>query len=73
MLGIPDENRREVVELGNRILGSQDPEFELAPDEVDPTLPLASPVAAELLEFGRQSICYTRRAARTRATTSSHS
>ena len=54
MLGIPDENRREVVELGNRILGSQDPEFELAPDEFDPTLPLASPVAVEFFEFGHR-------------------
>jgi cytochrome P450 len=54
MLGIPQENRREVVELGNRILGSQDPEFELAPNESDPTLPLASPVALEFFEFGRR-------------------
>jgi cytochrome P450 len=54
MLGIPPENRREVVELGNRILGSQDPEFELAPNASDPTLPLASPVALEFFEFGRR-------------------
>jgi cytochrome P450 len=54
MLGIPKENRREVVELGNRILGSQDPEFELAPDEFDSTLPLASPVALEFFEFGHR-------------------
>ncbi len=54
MLGIPKENRREVVELGNRILGSQDPEFELAPEEFDSTLPLANPAALEFFEFGHR-------------------
>ena len=54
VLGIPQAERREVVEIGNRILGSQDPEFELAADEVDQTLPLANPAALEFFEFGRR-------------------
>ena len=54
VLGIPETERREVVEIGNRILGSQDPEFELAADDVDQTLPLANPAALEFFEFGRR-------------------
>ena len=54
VLGIPETERREVVEIGNRILGSQDPEFELAADEFDQTLPLANPAALEFFEFGRR-------------------
>jgi cytochrome P450 len=54
VLGIPQAERREVVEIGNRILGSQDPEFELAADDVDQTLPLANPAALEFFEFGRR-------------------
>ena len=54
VLGIPQSDRREVVDIGNRILGSQDPEFELSADEVDQTLPLANPAALEFFEFGRR-------------------
>jgi len=54
ILGIPEADRREVVEIGNRLLGSQDPEFELSDDEIDQTLPLANPAALEFFEYGRR-------------------
>src|ERR687893_2174018 len=55
ILGVPQEDRRYIVEMGDRILGNQDPEF--AQEHVDAshrTLPFSSPVAQEMFEFGRK-------------------
>jgi cytochrome P450 len=55
ILGVPQEDRRLIVDMGDRILGNQDPEF--AQEHVDAshrTLPFSSPVAQEMFEFGRK-------------------
>ncbi len=54
IMGIPHEERRTIIDLGDRLLGSQDPEFQVEPEEVDPLLPFSSPVALEMFEFGRR-------------------
>jgi cytochrome P450 len=55
MLGAPLEDRRYIVELGDRLLGTSDPEY------ADPAelarhrhLPFSSPVALEMFEYGRK-------------------
>lgn len=55
ILGVPQEDRRLIVDMGDRILGNQDPEF--AQEHVDAShrmLPFSSPVALEMFEFGRK-------------------
>jgi cytochrome P450 len=55
MLGAPQEDRRQIVEMGDRILGVTDPEYadqeELARYS---HLPFSSPVALEMFEYGRK-------------------
>ena len=54
IMGIPQEERREIVRLGNRLVGRQDPEYGVEPEEEDPMLPFSSPVALEMFEIGRR-------------------
>src|SRR4028119_2196396 len=55
ILGVPQQDRRLIVDMGDRILGNQDPEF--AQEHLDDShrmLPFSSPVALEMFEFGRK-------------------
>ena len=54
ILGVPQEDRRYIVEMGDRILGNQDPEYAQPPEDAHRTLPFSSPVALEMFEFGRK-------------------
>ncbi len=54
IMGIPQEERREIIRLGNRLVGRQDPEYRVDPEEEDPMLPFSSPVALEMFEIGRR-------------------
>ncbi|HEU4657405.1 MAG TPA: cytochrome P450 [Capillimicrobium sp.] len=54
IMGIPQDERRYVIELGDRLLGNQDPEYRVEPDEAHRHLPFSSPVALEMFEFGRR-------------------
>ena len=54
IMGIPQEERREIVRLGNRLVGRQDPEYGVEPEEEDPMLPFSSPVALEMFDIGRR-------------------
>lgn len=54
IMGIPQEDRRTIIDLGDRLLGNQDPEFQAEPDEAHRALPFSSPVALEMFEFGRR-------------------
>ncbi len=53
LMGIPEEERRHVVELGNQLIGGQDPEFD-EPDEESRLLPLGHPASREVIELGRK-------------------
>jgi len=55
MLGAPQEDRRYIVDLGDRLLGNTDPEF-ATPEELERHrhLPFSSPVALEMFEYGRK-------------------
>jgi cytochrome P450 len=54
ILGVPREERREVIELGDRILGNQDPDYAVEPDDAHLELPFSSPAALDLFAFGRR-------------------
>jgi cytochrome P450 len=54
ILGVPHEERRVVIDLGDRLLGNQDPEFATGEDDAHRHLPFSSPVALEMFEFGRR-------------------
>jgi cytochrome P450 len=53
-MGIPQDERRHIIELGDRLLGNQDPEYAVEPDEAHRSLPFSSPVSLEMFEFGRR-------------------
>ena len=62
ILGVPQSERRVIIEIGDRLLGTQDPEF--ASQTVDPAhelLPFSSPAALEMFEFGRRLAAQRRR------------
>ncbi len=55
ILGIPQEERRYIIELGDHLLGGQDPEYAQAyEDHAHRLLPFSSPAALEMFEFGRK-------------------
>jgi cytochrome P450 len=55
MLGAPLEDRRYIVELGDRLLGASDPEYQDAAElEKHRHLPFSSPVSLEMFEYGRK-------------------
>lgn len=53
ILGVPHEERRKVIDLGDRLLGNQDPEYATGEDDAHRHLPFSSPAALEMFEFGR--------------------
>jgi cytochrome P450 len=56
MLGAPDEDRRYLVELGDRMLGYTDPEYAVSEEELERSrhLPFSNPAALEMFEYGRK-------------------
>src|ERR1700744_5354192 len=62
ILGVPQSERRVIIDIGDRLLGNQDPEF--ASQTIDPAhelLPFSSPAALEMFEFGRRLAAERRR------------
>jgi cytochrome P450 len=63
ILGVPDEDRRHIIELGDKLLGKSDPEFgDPAQDDAHSHLPFSSPAALEFFEFGRTLAAARRKA-----------
>lgn len=55
MLGAPLDDRRYIVELGDRLLGASDPEYQDAEElKRNRHLPFSSPVSLEMFEYGRK-------------------
>ena len=54
ILGVPQDDRRHIIDLGDRLLGNQDPEYFVPPDPSHRLLPFSSPAALEMFEFGRK-------------------
>jgi cytochrome P450 len=56
MLGAPESDHRYLVELGDRMLGQDDPEYALDPEvaRANRHLPFSNPVALEMFEYGRK-------------------
>jgi cytochrome P450 len=54
IMGIPQDERRVIIEIGDRLLGNQDPEYAVPEDDAHRTLPFSSPAALEMFEFGRR-------------------
>jgi cytochrome P450 len=55
ILGVPQSERREIIEIGDRLLGNADPEYAgEAGDEAHRHLPFSSPAALDMFAFGRR-------------------
>jgi cytochrome P450 len=54
ILGIPQDERRVIIDIGDRLLGNQDPEYRVPEDDAHRQLPFSSPAALEMFEFGRR-------------------
>ena len=56
MLGAPEDDHRYLVEIGDRMLGQDDPEFAIDPEvaEANRHLPFSNPAALEMFEYGRK-------------------
>jgi cytochrome P450 len=56
ILGVPQSQRREIIEIGDRLLGNADPEYAAAPrdDDAHRHLPFSSPAALDMFAFGRR-------------------
>jgi cytochrome P450 len=54
ILGVPQEERREIIEIGDRLLGNADPEYAVEPDDAHRHLPFSSPAALDMFAFGRR-------------------
>jgi cytochrome P450 len=56
ILGAPESDHRYLVELGDRMLGQDDPEFAIDPEtaKANRHLPFSNPVALEMFEYGRK-------------------
>src|SRR3954449_9394109 len=55
ILGIPQSERREIIEIGDRLLGNQAPEFAVTETaDEHRTLPFSHPAALEMFAFGRR-------------------
>jgi cytochrome P450 len=54
ILGIPQDERRHIIELGDHLLGSQDPEFAQPAEKPEHRLlPFSSPASLEMFRIGR--------------------
>ena len=55
ILGVPQEERREIIEIGDRLLGNKDPEYAHTDgDDAHRHLPFSSPAALDMFAFGRR-------------------
>jgi cytochrome P450 len=54
VLGVPQDERRVIIEIGDRLLGNADPEYAVPSDDAHRHLPFSSPAALEMFEFGRR-------------------
>ncbi|CAN5461759.1 cytochrome P450 [soil metagenome] len=56
MLGAPPEDHKYLVELGDKMLGQDDPEYAIDPEvmEANRHLPFSNPAALEMFEYGRK-------------------
>jgi cytochrome P450 len=56
MLGAPESDHRYLVEMGDRMLGQDDPEFALDPEvmKANRHLPFSNPTAQEMFAYGRK-------------------
>lgn len=54
ILGVPQAERREIIEIGDRLLGNADPEYAVSDDDSHRHLPFSSPAALEMFAFGRR-------------------
>jgi cytochrome P450 len=56
MLGAPHEDHRYLVELGDRLLGQDDPEYAIDPEVADANrhLPFSNPASLDMFEYGRK-------------------
>jgi cytochrome P450 len=54
ILGVPHDERRVIIEIGDRLLGNADPEYAVPPDDAHRHLPFSSPAALEMFAFGRR-------------------
>jgi cytochrome P450 len=54
ILGVPHDERRVIIDIGDRLLGNQDPEYRVADDDAHRNLPFSSPAALEMFQFGRR-------------------
>lgn len=62
ILGVPQEERREIIEIGDRLLGNQDPEYAVTETaDEHRNLPFSHPAALEMFEFGRRLAAERRR------------
>ncbi|MBX6764400.1 MAG: cytochrome P450 [Rubrobacteraceae bacterium] len=62
ILGVPQEERRYIIEIGDHLLGNQDPEFARPPERPEHRLlPFSSPAALELFRIGRALAAERRR------------
>jgi cytochrome P450 len=55
ILGVPQSQRREIIEIGDRLLGNADPEYAAnSDDDAHRHLPFSSPAALDMFAFGRR-------------------
>src|SRR5579859_4539386 len=55
ILGVPQSERREIIEIGDRLLGNADPEYAVdSDDDAHRHLPFSSPAALDMFAFGRR-------------------
>lgn len=55
ILGVPQSERREIIEIGDRLLGNADPEYAAgADDDAHRHLPFSSPAALDMFAFGQR-------------------
>ena len=54
ILGVPQDERRAIIEIGDRLLGNADPEYAVPADDAHRHLPFSSPAALEMFDFGRR-------------------
>lgn len=61
ILGVPQSQRREIIEIGDRMLGNADPEYAAGVDrDRYKHLPFSSPAALEMFDFGRRLLAARR-------------